>query len=175
MSVIEFNYFLNRLPYEIYLMIRRLTYLKQNKILLEDINHFYSSLRTAYKLYYNTYRDNFDLDPKADINWLSNDIDIYLNDNHPLMRGYIDKYYNTLLRLKYFQIVRNNEKNDKRNKLVIEKYLNFLNLKSVDKHIRVLWGLLKPKERNEMLEMFYPKLEIENTYNEIMVSHLLKI
>ena len=85
------------------------------------------------------------MEPYADITSLSNDIDLYLNDNHPFIHGYIEKYYKFLLRLKYFQIINNDKKK------LIEKYINFITIKNIKTHVRVMWGLMKPNERNDIL------------------------
>ena len=85
------------------------------------------------------------MEPYADITSLSNDIDLYLNDNHTFINGYIEKYYKFLLRLKYFQIINNDKKK------LIEKYINFINIKNIKTHVRVMWGLMKPNERNDIL------------------------
>lgn len=145
LQTIQLFFYLNKLPIEIYEFIRRLTYLKQNKILLEDIEDFNSSLQIAKNLYYNHFKTNYDFEPNADINSLSNDIDFYLNDNQPLIQGYIDKYYKLLLRLKYFEIINNDKKK------LMEKYIIFLTIRNVKTHVRFLWGLMKPNERNDML------------------------
>jgi hypothetical protein len=140
MNEIILNLALKKLPNELIFLIRKMTYKKKKKFFLKDIENYYnifSILNQKYILL-------------NQISNLSLQLDLYLNENNPLLHGYIENYFRLLLRSKYFQVINQNRKNKK---LIIEKYIIFVNLKNTIKHIRILRGLMRPNERNEMLEI----------------------
>ena len=141
MDIIKLHLLINKLPNELIFYIRKMTYLKKNKYLLKDIDNFYNTFSFINQKYINLNR----------INDISLELDLYLNENNPLLHGYIENYFRLLLRSKYFQIINQNRKNKK---LIIEKYITFINLKNTIRHIRILWGLMRPEERNNMLNQY---------------------
>lgn len=141
MDIIKLHLLINKLPNELIFYIRKMTYLKKNKYLLKDIDNFYNIFSFINQKYINLNR----------INDLSLELDLYLNENNPLLHGYIENYFRLLLRSKYFQIINQNRKNKK---LIIEKYITFINLKNTIRHIRILWGLMRSEERNNMLNQY---------------------
>ena len=142
---------IHRLPNEIVNIIRRMTYLKQNRFILEDVKNYYKTKYIASKLYYDAYKDNFDNNPEDDINWFANDIIIYMNLRQPTMFGYVKKYYDIMFRSILFNTISE-----------IDSYAYYIQDISPKKEINFYWGLLKPHERNEMIKMFYSPEKIKN-------------
>ena len=149
-SLIELRSFIKILPYEIIEIIRRFTYLHQSSHLLSDITNYYQTKKIALLLYYESYKDNLENIPNDDLNWFVNDIIIYMNNRQPTMFGYVPKYYDIMFR-SYTM--------DAFPKII--KYSDYISKGKVKKEMNVFWGLLTPKERKEMIKMFYSPQKIE--------------
>lgn len=133
---------LDLLPIEIIYIIIGYTYQPQNKVLLEDIIDYHESKLNIHMLYNKIYSLHFEFEPNADLNWLINDIFGYVNDYNPTMNGYIDKFYKILFRNFSLRL---------KIKTQIHQYILVLENKPVKTQINILWGLLYPKERNEII------------------------
>lgn len=133
---------LHKLPNEIIEIIRRLTYKLQSPILLNDISNFINSKTFALCLYKNLFIIEFRDNNTADYDWFLNDICIYYNDDCPTNRGFVDKHINLLNR---------NFMTPSKKQAI--KYTHSIYKKSVYSQINILWGLLKPDERSEMLNI----------------------
>lgn len=149
-SLIKLTTLIKKLPYEIIEIIRRFTYLHQSHYLLSDITNYYQTKKIALVLYYDSYKDNLENCPNDDLNWFANDIIIYMNNRQPTMFGYVPKYYDIMYR-SYVM--------DTFSKII--KYSECISNGKVIKEINVFWGLLTPKERKEMIKMFYSPQKIE--------------
>ena len=104
-----------------------------------DIKNFYITKNNGLNLY----KINYENETEHYINFFTNDIASYLNDNISIMSGCIPKFYNTCKRL--YQ----NKHKDK--KEIILFY--FKNLKKQrETELNILWGLLTPNERNIFLQ-----------------------
>lgn len=132
------------LPTEMIFIIIGYTYQPQNKVLLEDIIDYHKSKLNIHKIYNKIYSLFFEFEPNADLNWLINDIFGYANDYNATMNGYIDKFYKILFR--NFSL---------KTKTQVHQYIFVLENKAVNTQINILWGLLYPKERNEILTKVY--------------------
>lgn len=126
--------------------ILKYTYRLQRKELREDIINYYKSKKTAIKLYNNTYNPDED-----GLNWLSNDIDIYCNEDIATMERLTNNYINILKRSIIFE---------KMNYIDITDYYWKFPFRSVSRNINIIWGLLNPNERYKMLKMNYSTNEI---------------
>ena len=136
---------LNNLPIELYLIIRRLTYKSQPKILLNDIENYSLTKEKISSIYYNKYKGDFSHEKNADKNWLSNDITIYLNDYNALMDHINPKFiivFNRFIKLK-------NKSIDDIKKILIKILL--FNKLNVNTEINLFWGIMTTKERNEFI------------------------
>jgi hypothetical protein len=104
-----------------------------------DIKNFYITKNNGLNLY----KINYENEKEHYINFFTNDIASYLNDNIAIMSGCIPKFYNTFKRLY------KNKYKDKKEIIIFY----FKNLKKPgDSELNILWGLLKPCERNDFLK-----------------------
>ena len=104
-----------------------------------DIKNFYITKNNGLNLY----KINYENENEHYINFFTNDIASYLNDNIAIMNECIPKFYNTFKRL--YQ----NKYKDKKEIIIFY----FKNLKkSRDSELNILWGLLKPYERDDFLK-----------------------
>tara|TARA_Y200000002_G_scaffold374938_1_gene376430 strand:- start:789 stop:1271 length:483 start_codon:yes stop_codon:yes gene_type:complete len=154
---------LNKLPLELIYKIQSYILKPQPKKLLYDLKHFQVSKKLGEKLYKE--RFNTELNPKEYLNWYVNDIGRYLNEDIATMYGYVEKYYQTFMRL--YQI------NDKQTVLSY----NLINLikKEPEIELNITWGLMKPKEREEMIAKFFNADEIKNAHKSLSQSLSLNI
>jgi hypothetical protein len=67
------------------------------------------------------------------------------------MFGYVKKYYDVMFRSIIFNTIQE-----------IDSYAVYLQDTSPVKEINFYWGLLKPYERNKMIQMFYSSEKIKN-------------
>nr|QDY52328.1 hypothetical protein 6_40 [Mimiviridae sp. ChoanoV1] len=137
---------IDNLPLELVYKIMSYILKPQPKILLNDIKNYYLTKNLGMKLYSKKYEN----EPMEIKNWFANDLNAYMNDNLPLMYGYIEKYYDIYFRLK----------------CVIDKeqILNFvlkINKKPAIKEINTIWGLLIAKERIDMISDNFSAEEIK--------------
>tara|TARA_B100000809_G_C14762740_1_gene396436 strand:+ start:175 stop:612 length:438 start_codon:yes stop_codon:yes gene_type:complete len=136
---------LHNLPYELFEMIRRMTYQLQPKILLNDIKNYHETKKIIDNYYYNKFEYQLEGYPKADRNWLANDICCYLNNNVAMMLSIEDKYINTLRRF-----IGNNSKSNQDLSNMIKWYSNL----DSNSEINMYWGLMTPEERDEMVSYY---------------------
>ena len=136
---------LHDLPYELFEMIRRMTYQPQPTILLNDIKNYHETKKIIDNYYYNKFKDELEGYPKADRNWLANDICCYLNNDVAMMLSIEDKYINTMRRF-----IGNNSKSNQELSEMIKWYSN-LNSNS---EINIYWGLMTPEDRDEMISYY---------------------
>jgi hypothetical protein len=129
--------------------ILKYTYRLQKKELREDIINYYKSKRKAIKLYNNSFMD--DNEDEAGLNWLSNDIDAYCNQNIATMEHLSDNYINILKRSIIFE---------EKKYIDITNYYWKFPFRDVSRNINIMWGLLTPNERYKMLKMNYSTNEI---------------
>ena len=154
---------LDNLPLELIFKIQSYILRPQPKKLLYDLKHYKVSKKLGLQLY--KIRFENEINPKEYLNWFSNDISRYLNEDIATMYGYGEKYYETFMRL--YQI------NDKQT--VITYTLKNLLKKEPNVDINVNWGILKPKEREEMIDEFFSESEIEYAHNKLYHSSLVNI
>ena len=113
--------------------------IKQKQVLNADIINFYVTKNNGLNLYQTKYEN------VPYINFFTNDIASYLNDNIAIMSGCIPKFYNIFKRL------HQNKHKDKKEILLFY----FKNLKKQrESELNILWGLLNPYERNDFLKVF---------------------
>ena len=136
------NYFA-LLPIEIvYDKILPFTYKPQPSNLLEDLRSYYHTtkrVKAAYKEYWSHETSTTNI--VADLDWLSNDIARFLNDDKPIAFGFVKFYKNVFKRL-YMN------KNRPLDKISFPYLFN-----SNYSDIKVSIGLMTPSER-ELLETF---------------------
>ena len=126
------------LPKDIIYYIRRLTYKSQKKELLEDIRNYIDTLEIIKELYYKYYIH--EEDPIEYMNWLANDIVLYLNEMQGTLYGFTNKYYN---------ICKRNYK--LKNNIDVENFIKKLDISGVDKEINIYWALLNINERQQII------------------------
>jgi hypothetical protein len=134
---------MSKLPLDIVQNIIPYTYNLQNKMLLDDIKNYKDTKDQVSKLYYKFWIDYIEHPVPEDRNWLINDIFSYANDYKPTMYGYVEKFYNILNR---------NIQLDNITKM--DKYVELLEKKQVNTQINILWGLLLPNERRDIIVYF---------------------
>ena len=117
----------------------------QNKKHLEDIRSFYKLKNLGINLYSKRYEN----EPNQIENWFTNDISGFMNNNLPIMYGYVEKYYDILFRLK----------NIKDKQTIISFSINLIKGSS-KREINVLFGLLTTNERIDMLSYYFSENEI---------------
>ena len=111
------------------------TYQPQSPLLCADIRSFYNTynnMSEIYSLAYPLHNESKE--------WLSNDIELFLNDDFAIMNGYREFYINT-----YRRIFMNRDKN-------IHKIIGCIHKseKKFPNDIRIHIGLLTPQERLEL-------------------------
>jgi hypothetical protein len=77
-SIVQDLHHKKGLPIELIYIILRYTYMPQKTNLLEDVQHFSSSLLEIKDIYYNRW---FQIEPGEHINWLENDVVRYANND----------------------------------------------------------------------------------------------
>lgn len=134
---------IKKLPTDIINHIIPYTYQFQNKILLDDIKNYDETKKKLFQLYYNFWINHLGLFENEDKWWLINNILSHINNYQATMYGHIENFYNI-----FFRHTKLNTFKD------VDKYLLALNAKSVNTQINVVWGLLLPKERNDIIIIF---------------------
>jgi hypothetical protein len=143
------NHFIQRLPIDIILQIIPYTYNLQNKNLLNDIINYKETqllLLDLYQTYWIIMYQQLK-DSEESKYWLINDIFAYANDNNATIYGYIDNFYNIFKRNISLQTIE-----------TIDKYVSNLEEKKVKTQINIFLGLLNIDERNDLVILFYNKL-----------------
>jgi hypothetical protein len=139
------NCLLKKLPFDIVLRIIPYTYNLQQKQLLDDIENYTKSKTILLELYhYYWIIERREPNPEEDKNWLLNDIYGYANNNHALMFGYVDKFYDIFKRNIFLQT-----------KQQIKKYMKNIEKKEVISQINIFLGLFTMNERNDMINVCY--------------------
>ena len=137
------NIFINKLPDDVINCIIPYTYELQTPNLLRDIENYKKTKDKITKLYYNYWIIFIEDTEPEDKYWLINDIIAYANNYKATMYGYIDVFYSIFqrnLKLQSYEDVNN--------------FLDILETKNVDTQINIIWGLLTPKERNDIIDIF---------------------
>ena len=93
---------LSILPIEVIRLIISYSYSFQDKNLLTDIKHFYTSKQIFNDLYYKIWvTDNINSYINIDIEWQVNDLIRFYNTNQPTMYGFTHYFYNIFFRNKF--------------------------------------------------------------------------
>jgi hypothetical protein len=121
------------------------TFQIQPKNLCDDIKSYYSVKTHLHELYYNRWKDTFYYEENADINWLSNDMTSFFNENVATINGYTANHLKKWRRLFIFQ-----DKSD----LVIIDFLNKYNHRKCITDINLCLGVLTKFEREEFIQLF---------------------
>ena len=134
-----------RLPMElIYIILRYLRFV-QDPILLKDISSFSKTRINITNIYYKKWIVERKFIKGEDTNWLENDLILYANENAPICEGLQPKF-----------------------KEILGRFCNVKKIKSINFHqyacsnklaaktrANMLWGLLTPLERDEVVELKY--------------------
>ena len=131
----KINLFLRDISPDIYNHIISYTYNCQDKTLLEDIQNYKETKNKINKFYTHKY-------------WLRSDIITFLNDYKGTGNGFDDKFYNILSR-QYNLITKQD----------VDSYFIHLEHKDVTTQNNVLWGLLNPTERIQMITYVFDEYE----------------
>jgi len=148
MDIINLNKYLNKLPNELVNYIITLTYKPQPKELLDDIINYYNS-KQLIKEYYCLLAIIFHETYEESIEWLVNNLLLYMNSSLPTLVGYSQKME--------FILIRNNLISTSED---IDLYFFVLLKKNILFQFNILLGLLNPSERNEFINI---NLKIKST------------
>jgi hypothetical protein len=129
---------INNLPPELVYKISTYILKPQLKELMYDVRHFFITRKEGKEIYSERYKD----DPDLIISWFANDICSYMNNYQPIMYGFVEKYYKIFFRLFKFK-----------SKQDIITFSFKMNCLSVETEFNIKWGILNPKERDEMLKI----------------------
>lgn len=120
-------------PIEVIRLIISYSYSFQDKNLLTDIKHFY----TSKQIFNDLYTDN--INSYIDIEWQVNDLIIFYNTTY----GFTNYYYNIFFRNKFLLT-----------KAAVNNYVKIIHQWN-QKELNVYWGLLYPAERDSFLERVF--------------------
>jgi hypothetical protein len=134
---------ISKLPRDIVEYIIPYTYQLQPKTILNEIINYKETKKIISELYYNFWIIYMEEDELEDKYWLINDIVAYINNYKATMYGYVDNFYN---------IFRRNPRLQTRED--INKYFGILETKPVTSQINIIWALLTPRERNDIISVF---------------------
>ena len=132
--------YISKLPEHIIDYIIPYTYQLQNKVLLEDIQNYTKTKDRILQLYYDLWINYMDDVEPEDKYWIINDIVAYMNDDRAIMCGYVDKFYNIFRRK--LSLKTNGD---------VLTYIENLEQLSTNTQINILWGLLLPNEREDII------------------------
>lgn len=121
------------------------TYNPQPDFLLKDIRNFTSFRCEIFDLYKTLYPNYENL--REIMEWVSNDISRFNNQDIPLMYGYSDKHYEYWKRLPYFQ--------DKSESVIYDTTMNFLKNSEIFANVNILIGLLRRDEREAHIDFIH--------------------
>lgn len=145
-------YLLGKLPVELMREhIMPFTYNPQPEFLLKDIKNFIAFRSEIYDLY-NTLYPEYD-NPRAIMDWVSNDITRFNNQDIPLMYGYSNKYYEYWRRLPYFQ--------DKSESFIYDTTMRLLKSYDTFAYVNILIGLLRHDERESLIDFIHHIYHLE--------------
>ena len=143
------NLLFNKLPLEIILThIIPYTYITQSKELINDIQSFNKTKEILKEVYYKRWKDTFEYEINADLNWLYNDISRFFNEEQATMYGYKNNCIKKYKRLYILQ---------KKQLEIIIKYIS--KRRKPIQSINIQLGLLNPEERNRFINF---ALSLEN-------------
>jgi hypothetical protein len=135
--------YISKLPEHIIDYIIPYTYQLQNKLLLEDIQNYTKTKDIILQLYYDLWINYMDDVVPEDKYWIINDIIAYVNEDRATMCGYVNNFYTVFLR--NLSLKTNGD---------VLNYIENLELLSVNTQINILWGLLLPNEREDIINDF---------------------
>ena len=135
--------YISKLPEHIIDYIIPYTYRLQNKVLLEDIQNYTKTKDRILQLYYDLWINYMDDVVPEDKYWIINDIIAYVNEDRATMCGYVNNFYTVFLR--NLSLKTNGD---------VLNYIENLELLSVNTQINILWGLLLPTEREDIINDF---------------------
>lgn len=123
--------------------IYSLIHYPQKPLLLSDIVSFHHTYHFLLKLYEDVYINKFECEKPEDIEWLINDIMLFLNLDNPLLIHLTQQIYHIFTRLPYPQL---------KNETYFKKYITItFHQKPIIKQIRTVIGLLTPDERQILI------------------------
>jgi|TARA_Y100000389_G_C17135167_1_gene352160 mevalonate pyrophosphate decarboxylase len=142
-DILELSMLLKKIPCDV---IREhiipYTFQVQPKELCDDISSYHTIKSHIKKLYYDRWKDTFHYEENADINWLSNDLRRFLNDDVATMYGYTNNCLEKWRRLFYFQ-----DKSD----YVIMEFISNIHARLVTTDINLQLATLTENERQEFI------------------------
>jgi hypothetical protein len=141
---------IKKLPLELIWNIMKYILNPQPTELLNDIRSFHFLRDIGLKLYKQKYEIDY-------ISYFTNDLGGYLNEDLPIFKGCVNKFYDTFRRL--YQ----NKNKDK--KTILKYFFKYLMNPDRSIELNVLWGLLKPLEREQILHKHYSIELININYN----------
>ena len=128
---------IDNLPLELVFKISTYILRPQSKELMYDLRHFHISKEKGMKIY----TDRFYEEPEVIISWFVNDICSYTNSYFPSMYGFLEKYYDIFFRFPKMK--------SKQDIITFSFKMCYLDLET---ELNIRWGILTPKERDEMLK-----------------------
>lgn len=147
LEILERN--LKKLPIEVInTHVIPYTYKFQSKELMNDIQSFYNVKEYLKKVYYERWKNTFEYEENADLNWLDNDIIRFFNEDQATMYGYKNNCIRKYKRLYILQ------------KKQLETTIKYISKrKKANQNINIQLGLLIPNERNRLIDF---ALNLEN-------------
>lgn len=136
---------IRNLPDDIVRYILPFTYSYQTQELIKDIRSFYSDRKLVRKCYYQRWFIYLTNSPFEDVEWMSNDIIIYVNSDQATMHGYHDTFFDICSR---FFSLDSQEKQRRFMDAILQKSVKPM------RGFNVMWGLLKPTERQAFIRKF---------------------
>jgi len=136
---------IRKLPDDIVRYILPFTYSYQTPELIEDIRSFYSDRKMVRDWYHHKWSIYLYHSPSEDIEWMANDIIIYVNHDQATMHGYHPFFYHICSRS--FSL----DSQEKQH-----RFIDAILQKSVKpmRCFNVMWGLLIPEERLAFIHQF---------------------
>jgi len=135
--------YISKLPEHIIDYIIPYTYQLQNKLLLQDIQSYTITKDRISQLYYDLWINYMEeLEPEHKY-WIINDIVAYMNENIAIMCGYVSNFYTIFMR--NLTLKTNGD---------VLTYIDKLEQLSTNTQINILWGLLLPNEREDIINDF---------------------
>ncbi len=89
---------MDKLPFELIEMIRRMTYKVKSKEMLNQLKNRHTLKELLYNTYSPIFSHKLPIDPNAIENWIENDISLILNKENASIDGYVEEYYTILSR-----------------------------------------------------------------------------
>jgi hypothetical protein len=124
----------------------------QKLFLLCDIVSFHHTYHTLLKLYEDVYINKLECEKPEDIEWLINDIMLFINEDNPSLIHLTQQIYNIFTRLPYPQL---------KNETFLKKYINVtFHQKPIIKQIRTVIALLTPDERQILIHYLQSRFQI---------------